>query len=253
MDKNNSLDRGGVSLYRQVAGLLRRKLEQGAWKMGDQLPVLEVLMAEYGVSRVTMRQAVALLEQDGLVKRGQGRGTFVTGDATTERWLMIPTEWRALIQHIVGLSGHFVTLEDGQGVPELLSAEGLPAAHYWHTRRVNYADGVPYSLTCIYLDERIRRKAPAAYLSQAVLPLLAKHLGKSLGRATQMLEVATADIETARLLNLAVGTPIVQVRRVVSDTKACVVYCAEVSYPANRLRIQTTLFPATFKDPETPK
>ena len=253
MSKNNSLERGGVSLYQQVTGLLRRKLEQGAWKIGDQLPNLEMLMAEYGVSRVTMRQAIALLEQEGLVKRGQGRGTFVTGDVTTERWLMIPTEWRALIQHIAGLSGHFVTLENGQGIPDLLPTEGLPAARYWHTRRVNYADGVPYSQADIYLDERIRRKAPASYLSQAVLPLLAKHLGESLGRATQTLEVATADIYTARLLNLAVGTPIVQVRRVVSDTKACVVYCADVFYPANRLRIETTLFPATSKDPETPQ
>ena len=245
------MGREGVSLYRQVAGLLRRKLEQGVWKVGDQLPTLEVLMLEYGVSRVTMRQAVALLEQEGLVQRGQGRGTFVTGDATSERWLMVPTEWQALIQHIVGLSGHFVTLEEGRQAPEIGATGGQPAKTYWHTRRVNYADGMPYSLTRIHLDERMRRKAPAAYLSQAVLPLLAKHLGKNLGRATQMLEVATADIETARLLNLAVGTPVVQVQRVVVDTRDCVVYSAEVIYPASRLRIETKLFPLPVKDQET--
>ena len=62
MTNSTSLGREGVSLYRQIAGLLRRKLEQGVWKMGDQLPTLEALMLEYGVSRVTMRQAVALLE-----------------------------------------------------------------------------------------------------------------------------------------------------------------------------------------------
>lgn len=243
MTNRKSLEREGVSLYRQVAGLLRGKLEQGAWKVGDRLPALEALMAEYGVSRVTMRQAIGLLEQDGLLQRGQGRGTFVTGDATSERWLMVPTEWSALIRHIDGLSGHFVALEDGPGEPLLAAGEGAPAPAYWHTRRVNYAEGVPYSVASIHLAESLRRKAPAAYRTQVVLPLLARHLGQQLGRATQRLEVATADIETARLLNLSVGTPVVKVRRVVNDTRQCVVYCADVAYPASRLRIETTLYP----------
>ena len=250
MNKTKALEREGVSLNRQVAGLLREKLEAGVWKMGDRLPALEELMAEYGVSRITLRQAIGLLEQEGLLKRGQGRGTFVTGDATSERWLMVPTEWSALIEHIQGLSGHFVTLEDCQRQPELKPGEGNAATTYWHTRRVNYADGIPYSFANIYLDERIRRKAPAAYQSEVILPLLSKHLGKSLGRATQTLEVATADMEAARLLNLSVGTPIVKVRRVVSDTQQRVVYCADLIYPANRLRIETTLYPLTSKDQE---
>lgn len=237
------LERDGVSLYRQAAGLLRGRLEQGFWKVGDRLPALEVLMAEYGVSRITMRQAIALLEQDGLLKRGQGRGTFVTGDATRERWLIVPTEWQALIQHIGSMSGHFVSLNEGCVEPQLKPTDGTPAATYWHTRRVNYADGVPYSVASIFVDERLRRRAPEAYRSEVILPLLARHLGSRLGRATQNLEVATADMEAARLLSLAVGTPVVKVRRVVSDVKACVVYCADVIYPASRLRIETTLYP----------
>lgn len=243
MKPQPSLERDGVSLYRQVAGLLRGKLEQGIWKVGDRLPALEALMAEYGVSRITLRQAIGLLEQDGLLQRGQGRGTFVTGDATSERWLMVPTEWSALIRHIDGLSGHFVVLEDGPGTPRLQADEGHGASAYWQTRRVNYAEGVPYSVANIFLAESLRSKAPKAYRTQVVLPLLAQHLGKQLGRAAQTLEVATADIETARLLKLPVGTPVVNVRRVVSDRKNTVVYCADVAYPASRLRIQTTLYP----------
>jgi GntR family transcriptional regulator len=250
MTEHQSLEREGVSLYRQVAGLLRGKLEQGAWKVGDRLPALEALMAEYGVSRITLRQAIAMLEQEGLLKRGQGRGTFVTGDASSKRWLMVPTEWNALITHIKGLSGHFVTLGDGPLEPQLRPGEGTPAAAYWHTHRVNYAEGVPYSLASIFLAESIRRKAPAAYRTQVILPLLARHLGKQLGRATQALEVGTADIETARRLNVAVGTPIAKVRRVVTDIQQRVVYCAELAYPASRLRLETNLYPPLHKDQE---
>jgi len=241
-----SLEREGVSLYRQVAGLLRRKLEQGVWKVGDRLPALEVLMDEYGVSRVTMRQAIGLLEQDGLLKRGQGRGTFVTGDAASERWLIVPTEWEALIRHIEGLSGHLVVLEHGNRHPDLSPADGTPAPAYWSTRRVNYAQGTPYSLTNICLDQAIYQDAPDKFLSGAVLPLLTKHLGSRLASAKQVLEVGAADMDAARLLSLPVGTPIVQVTRVVTDIDGRVVYWADVTYPANRLRITTTLFPPSI-------
>jgi GntR family transcriptional regulator len=63
-------------LYRQVAALLRDAIYQGRYPRGSRLTEPE-LMAEYGVSRVTVRQAIALLREDGLIDAVPGRGTFV--------------------------------------------------------------------------------------------------------------------------------------------------------------------------------
>lgn len=73
----SSLDRGDLSLYRQVETLLREQIADGELKPGDRLPAEAELRVHYGVSRVTVRQALDALERDGLVERHVGRGTFV--------------------------------------------------------------------------------------------------------------------------------------------------------------------------------
>ena len=56
-----------------------------------RLPANEVLADEFGVSRVTIRQAVDLLVRDGIIEAQQGRGTFITGTLTEDRWLKVET------------------------------------------------------------------------------------------------------------------------------------------------------------------
>jgi GntR family transcriptional regulator len=71
------LIRDAVPLYHQLRELLSEKIESGEWQPGKQLPSEPDLAREFGVSRATVRQAMQLLEQQGLVERIQGKGTFV--------------------------------------------------------------------------------------------------------------------------------------------------------------------------------
>jgi GntR family transcriptional regulator len=59
------LNRSAVSRYIQLATLFRRRVEQGAWKLGDQIPTVDELAAECGVARATIRHALDLLEEEG--------------------------------------------------------------------------------------------------------------------------------------------------------------------------------------------
>lgn len=63
----------------QIADIFRQRIACGVWTQGFRLPANEDLAAEFGVSRVTIRQAVELLARDGMIEAQQGRGTFVTG------------------------------------------------------------------------------------------------------------------------------------------------------------------------------
>jgi GntR family transcriptional regulator len=63
--------------YHQVRAALRRRIESGAWRAGEQIPPEPVLMQEFGVSRGTVRQAIDTLVRQGMLQRQQGRGTFV--------------------------------------------------------------------------------------------------------------------------------------------------------------------------------
>jgi DNA-binding GntR family transcriptional regulator len=69
----------------QLANLLRACIESGELQSGKPLPSESYLMQEHGVSRGTVREAVAILRDDGLVITIQGRGTFVRREAAGHR------------------------------------------------------------------------------------------------------------------------------------------------------------------------
>src|SRR5260370_9049465 len=80
-----------VPKYAQIADVFRQRIARGIWEQGLRLPANELLAAEFGVSRVTIRQAVELLARDGIIEARQGRGTFITGTLKQDRWLRVET------------------------------------------------------------------------------------------------------------------------------------------------------------------
>ena len=75
---SSSLDRNSfVPLYYQLQELLKEQIESGVWCTGDALPSEPQLAKRLGVSRVVVRQALAILEDDRQIVRVRGRGTFV--------------------------------------------------------------------------------------------------------------------------------------------------------------------------------
>lgn len=66
-----------ISLYNQLRDLLLEKIRKGEWKPNDKIPTERELCKIYGVSRITVRQALESLSQEGYIYKKQGRGTFV--------------------------------------------------------------------------------------------------------------------------------------------------------------------------------
>ena len=67
-----------VAMYRQIASQLRDAIAGGVYKPGEKIPAEPLLTRRFGVSRITVRQAIDALSREGLVIRKQGKGTFVT-------------------------------------------------------------------------------------------------------------------------------------------------------------------------------
>ncbi len=232
-----------MPLSLQIATLLRNRLQLGEWRVGEHMPTLETFMLEYGVSRVTMRMALAELEQEGLIERARGRGTIVIADITKERWLILPTQWHALVSHIHALHARVVERASGWRKPVLQPDEGRLAEAYWYQQRVNWTREAPYSFMTIYLEGEVYERHPERYRHEAVLPVFDKAEGKRLAAATQVLTITTADVEIATALQLKVGAPIGEVRRIVRNRRQEVLYLAEAIYPARNLRVETNLLP----------
>lgn len=230
-------------MYSQLADLMRTRIERGQWPRDHRLPSLEQLMQEFGVARVTVRQAVDLLARQGLLSPQRGRGTFVTGEPERSRVINVVTTLDELARVYADTQPRIVNIDESVTAPPLSLSEGEPAPRYAYMRRVHLRDGKPYCVIDIYLDERIFRQAPAKFRTRTVIPLLASMPGVRIHTAHQVLTVGTADLERAHHLELAVNAPVAEVRRIFKDPDGIVIYLADVTYRGDAIRLEMDLKP----------
>ncbi len=232
-----------VPRYLQLADLMRQRIARGVWPREHRLPSLEELTDEFGVARVTVRQAIDLLAREGLVSPQQGRGTFVTGAPSRERIINVVTTLDELARVYEDTQPHIVNIDESVNSPPMAETDGVPAPHYTFMRRVHVRDGRPYCVINIYLDERIFRRAPEEFRARTVIPLL--HAMKDLRIATahQVLTIGTADLEVARQLELPMNAPVAEVRRIFKDADGTVIYLADVTYRGDAIRLEMDLKP----------
>lgn len=232
-----------VPRYLQLADLMRQRIARGTWPREHRLPSLEALMAEFGVARVTVRQAIDLLAREGLVSPQQGRGTFVTGAPSRDRIINVVTTLDELARVYEDTQPRIVNIDESAGSPPLAGSEGEPAPHYAFMRRVHLREGRPYCVINIWLDERIFRKSPQAFRTRTVIPLLKAMKGLRIASAHQVLTIASADLEVANLLEVPMNSPVAEVRRVFRDAAGTVIYLADVTYRGDVIRLEMDLKP----------
>jgi GntR family transcriptional regulator len=236
------LSRSAVSRYIQLATLFRRRIEQGAWKLGAQIPTVDELSAECGVARATIRQALDLLEAEGLIERFRAKGTFVrSAPAANRLWCEVETDWSGLLRSREG--AEIETLGEPEAVAAAPLAEiGEPAPRYRHIRRRHWRDGQPFLLADVYLDDRLWPKVTEDDLrSKTALKLVASLPGVTIADARQVLTIGTADVETAAALRVPLNAPVAHVRRAAVDAGGVLVLVADGTYRGDVVRIDIKL------------
>jgi GntR family transcriptional regulator len=235
------LREGTTPLYAQITGLMKRRIQSGEWPPGTALPTLNELAAQFGVARVTVRQAMDVLAAERLIWRRQGKGTFVTEHGRDKHWLSVETDWKSLVRMIEGTESHVLNAFDTIRSPRLESADGNAAETYHYMRRLHSYQGRSHLLIDLYLDRKVYLRARKKFDQLPVIPVMDRLPGLKLGPARQTLTVSTADIEIAELLHMAVGEPIVEVRRVIQDATGKVIYFANLHYKADAFRLEMHL------------
>ena len=232
-----------IPRYLQLADLMRQRIARGTWAAGARLPSLEALVGEFGVARVTVRQAVELLSREGLVSPQQGRGTFVTAAPAPSRWLKVQTSLEELAQVYRDTQPEIVNIDESITSAPLLPGDGSAAERYAFMRRVHSRDGRPYCVINIYLDEKIFRKHPKRFRNETVIPLLLALPQGGIAKARQVLTIGTAELEVAQLLHIPVNAPVAEVRRVFTDAAGRVIYLGEITYRGVFIHLEMDLKP----------
>jgi len=229
-----------IPRYLQVASVLRRRLRDGRWAVGERIATLEALEREFGVARVTVRQAIDLLQSEGLLKSHQGRGTFVTRAPENDRWIQLATDWDSLIAPIRKSVPHFLPA-DAAPPPRIEEGDGTPAPDYVFLRSVQSQGGRPYAFARVHVARHIHARAPRLFAARAALAVISEMEGLDISRAHQTLAIGAADMETARNLGIALNAPTAEARCVVADGAGVVIYVGEITYPGDCVRLNIEL------------
>lgn len=238
------LNRSAVSRYIQLATLFRRRIEQGVWPPGKQIPTVDGLSAECGVARATIRQALDQLEAEGLIERFRAKGTFVREAPTTNRlWCEVETDWSGLLRSREGAEIEVLGETESVAVTAAPPAPiGTAASRYSHIRRRHWRDGQPFLVTEVFLDQGLRAQVTAEDLrSKTALKLAASIPGVLITDARQTLTIGTADIETATALQLPLNAPVAHVRRAAVDQRGVLILVADGIYRGDVVRLDIKL------------
>lgn len=234
-------DRSRVPLYIQVASVMRRRIETKQWLPGQKISTLVELEREFEVARVTIRQAIDILREEGLLHSQQGRGTFVAETPVSRHWFKLATSWDVLVDTIKDNVLKRIKVDDPPVAPMLREGEGELAPKYVFMRSVQFKDGEPYGIVSLHLADDIFRRAPDDFRQHPALSVLAGLKGIEVEDAHQTVVIGSADPATAGLLHIELGAPVAECRCVVINKKGVAIYVADIIYRSDAIKLHIDL------------
>jgi GntR family transcriptional regulator len=197
--------------YRSIADSVRRQVEAGDFGAGRLLPSEAELSATYGASRVTVRRALELLRDEGLVDARQGFGWFVAVDPLRQTLGRLGTIEGQLTASGIRSDRRVLDFAFVAAPPEVRRV--LRARKALEVRRLTLADGEPFARVTVWCHERIGARLSRDDVERSSFYELLAGVGVALGGATQTIAAAAAGADDAALLDVPVGSPVLVCER----------------------------------------
>lgn len=230
--------RSGLPLKEQLYVVLRDQILRGLYAPGDLIPSEGRLGELFGVSRITVRKAMADLEAEGLIDKQQGRGTYVRQRLPAQRpaaTLGFLDSLRKQAQNTKVQVLDFGIADPPPAVAlQLQLARGERAVHAVRLRSVQ---GTPMMVTDAWIPEHLGKSITRARLNRQALYEILMARGVQFGRVVQDITAAPADPHRAGLLDVAVGSPLMQMQRLLYGIDRHPVQFMTVHFSPARSRI----------------
>lgn len=234
--------------YHRIYLVLREQLEEG--RFVDGLPGELALVRQFGVARVTVRRALEQLAQEGLISREPGRGTRPIGwparPAASAANDPMRTQLTGLLENLVSMGLRtsvkvldVETVTASESVARALELK--PGDAVQKAVRVRSTREGPLSHITTYVPADVARRFGRRELSRKPILLLLEEAGVKVGRAVQTVSARLADAEVAGHLDLAVGSALLAVRRLIYDEQERPVQWLHGLYRPDRYEYQMQL------------
>lgn len=230
-----------LPVYHQIARLIHARIYHGIYQAGSAIPTENELGEEFGVSRLTVRQAIRELSDQGMVVSRRGSGTFVVEEPRT----VPPVNFIGYLDDLIlqGSTMHMTMEHMAEGPPPAFVRESLhlDADEYvLIVDRVGRNRSLPINYVRLYLPLSLATVIrPEEYEHGSLMPVLIDH-GINITHAQQSLSAASVMSPIADLLELAEQSPVIfSTILVFADTTP--IYVAEVYYRPDRTTFTSSL------------
>ena len=232
-----------LSKTRMVYLGLRDRINSGAFGKAGGLPGEQALAAEYGVSRVTLRRALAALAADGLIDRRRGAGTFLNESGAPKP---VVSDLTDVLAHLVemGRSTKVCLLDCVMVDPSPMIASALKLTAGVRTqlsRRMRLIDGEPFSFLVAPVPERLANTYSVDELSREPLLSLLERASATVDSAVQEIGAELAAPDVAAALGVEAGAPLLTMTRVTFDVNGEGIEHLRALYRPDRYSIRMDL------------
>ena len=199
-------------IYKSIADRLRLRLNSADFAIGSPLPGEKKLAEEFGVARMTIRKAIDLLVDWGLVVRRHGSGTYVARKDVHHE-----------TSNLTGLA-EVLRKQGKEVVSQVLAFEVMPAPpaiasllrikideRIYFSRRVRYVDGKPLMLEDSYMPVKLFRNLSLSHLEGSKFDYIEKECGIIISGNYETLTPVLADKQLARSMNVPEQTPLLRI------------------------------------------
>jgi GntR family transcriptional regulator len=231
-----------LPIYYQIKQTIRGWIVNREYNPGEKIPSEAELMAQFKVSRLTVRQAISQLVQEGLLISRRGEGTFVSTDEGLIN--SFNAELRGFADNIfarnLNIETRSVTLTR-MAAPKLIREKlelSGDACDVIQIKRHRYLNGKIFSYAINYLPLAIGARIVESELYKKPLSqILVGELGVSFSESVQTIQASFADHETSEALAVASGSPILFIERIVYNREREPVDLFQTSHPGDRFKL----------------
>jgi GntR family transcriptional regulator len=225
-----------VPLYFQIQEVIRRQIEEGVYAPGQCIPSESELQKLYGVSRITVRNAIEGLVFEDLLVKKRGIGTLVAGKRYSEDVSSLKSFAEKVLD--IDASANTQVLEVGyigasRRIAKHLQVE--PETDVLHIKRLRFIDDIPIALFSSYIPGSIGI-SPEHDFRGSIYALLENDFGITIKEAEKVIEATQASGEEAKLLQVNTGESLLLVLNTTFDANGKPVEYAEGLYRSDRYR-----------------
>ncbi|RKX90605.1 MAG: hypothetical protein DRP70_00105 [Spirochaetes bacterium] len=230
--------------YQRLYNILREKIWNKVYVPGTKLPTERALCDEYGVSRITVRHALMLLEEQGLIERMQGRGTFVKASKPKKIAIMDYAYSKSMKQESPDTMRKLITrkvIVPPRDIASSLSLLQNEECLYFERLDINSGENLAFDQ--VYIPLEFSKSLKDELLTRIdFLSIWEKNEPVKLSFVKEAIEAIAADDFSAKRLSVPIGSPILMDTEIVFDKEERPVAVFISKYRYDRFKMVSTYF-----------